>query len=157
MNLAVFNLLKRQANSCHIFTLMTNGQSMSILMKIRKEDKKRKKLKFTSKSTNITEEDQNMLWDLPHSATDHNPGKLALCIDMPVMIRHNDATELCITKGQESTVAAWQSHEGPYGKQILDTLFVKLTNPPNPVKFDGLLLNVVLIVKRAMATTCRLR
>jgi hypothetical protein len=72
-------------------------------------------LKFTSKSTNITEEDQNMLWDLPHSATDHNPGKLALCIGMPVMIRHNDATELCITKGQEGTVAAWQSHEGPYG------------------------------------------
>ena len=123
-------------------------------MKIRKEDKKRKKLKFTSKSTNITEEDQNMLWDLPHSATDHNPGKLALCIGMPVMIRHNDATELCITKGQEGTVAGWKSHES---MQILDTLFVRLTNPPNAIKFDGLPLNVVPIVKLSNSTTYRLR
>ena len=98
-----------------------------------------------------------MLWDLPHSATDHNPGKLALCIGMPVMIRHNDATELCITKGQEGTVAGWKSHEGPYGMQILDILFVRLTNPPNAIKFDGLPLNVVPIVKLSNSTTCRLR
>jgi hypothetical protein len=33
---------------------------------------------------------------------------------MPVMIRNNDATELCITKGQEGYVVGWQSSDGPY-------------------------------------------
>ena len=78
----------------------------------KKRKRKKKKLKFTSKSTNITEEDQHMLWQLPHSATDHNPGKLALCIGMPVMIRHNDATELYITKGQEGTVLGFATGTG---------------------------------------------
>jgi hypothetical protein len=43
---------------------------------------------------------------------------------MPVMIRNNDATELCITKGQEGFVVGWQDKKGPHGKRILDTLFV---------------------------------
>ena len=46
-----------------------------------------------------------MLWDLEHNATEHVPDKLTLCIGMPVMIRYNITTELCITKGQEGTVA----------------------------------------------------
>jgi len=29
-------------------------------------------------------------------------GKLSLCIGMPVIIRNNDATELCITKGRKA-------------------------------------------------------
>jgi hypothetical protein len=33
------------------------------------------------------------------------PAKLELCIGMPIMIRNNDATECCITKGTEATVA----------------------------------------------------
>jgi len=45
---------------------------------------------------------------------------------MPVMIRNNDATELCITKGQEGFVVGWQAEKGPHGKRVLDTLFVKL-------------------------------
>jgi len=53
------------------------------------------------------------------------------------MIRHNDATELCITKGQEGTVAGWQSCIGPHGRLALDTLFVRLTDPPHAVKLDG--------------------
>ena len=27
---------------------------------------------------------QNIIWNLPHAATDHFPGKLSLCIGMPV-------------------------------------------------------------------------
>ena len=42
---------------------------------------------------------------LPHAATAHFPGRLSLCIGMPVMIRNNDVTELCITKGQEGFIA----------------------------------------------------
>ena len=59
------------------------------------------------------------------------------------MIRHNCATELCITKGQEGYVYGWQSKVGSKKQCILDTLFVKLKNPPSTVQFDGLPENVV--------------
>ncbi len=62
---------------------------------------------------------------------------------MPVMIRQNTATELGITKGQEGTVYAWQSVAGSRGQRTLDTLFVLLQNPPVPIQFSGLPLNVV--------------
>ncbi|PBK87472.1 hypothetical protein ARMGADRAFT_855659, partial [Armillaria gallica] len=71
------------------------------------------------------------------------PGKLSLCIGLPVMIRRNTATELGITKGQEGTVYGWQSRKGSKGQRVLDTLFVTLVNPPSPVQFEGLPLNVV--------------
>ena len=44
-------------------------------------------MKFTQNSTNITEENQEMLWNLPHNATDHIPGKFSICVGMPVMIK----------------------------------------------------------------------
>ncbi|PBK59624.1 hypothetical protein ARMSODRAFT_991100 [Armillaria solidipes] len=95
----------------------------------------------------ITDEFQHAFWDQPPSSTDLKiPGKLSLCVGMPVMIRRNSATELGMTKGQESTVYAWQSCKGLRGQRMLDTLFVLLQNPPSPVQFDGLPLNVVPIV-----------
>ena len=109
--------------------------------------KRRKRVKATESSTNITQGDQEKIWELPHHATQHFPGKLLLCRGMPVMLQNNDATELCITKGQEGTVAGWQSYVGPHGKLVLDTLFVRLKNPPHMVKFDGLPENVVPIAK----------
>ena len=45
-------------------------------------------------------------------------------------------------QGQEGIVCGWQS-VGSHGQTILDTLFVKLLNPPSPVIFDGLPENVV--------------
>ena len=48
---------------------------------------------------------QNALWNCSAHSSDHFPGKLSLCLGMLVMIRNNDATELCITKGQEAYVA----------------------------------------------------
>jgi hypothetical protein len=101
------------------------------------------KIKYTQSSTNIVEGDQIMLWNLEHNATEHIPGKLSLCIGLPVMIRYNNAIELCITKGQEGTIAGWESKPGPYGKEILETLFVKLTDPPRSIQFDGLPINTV--------------
>ena len=95
-----------------------------------------------------------MLWELEHNATEHVPGKLTLCIGMPVMIRYNVATELCITKGQEGTVSGWDSQAGPYGKEILETLFVKLTDPPKPIQLDGLSLSVVPTIKIAISIKC---
>ena len=84
------------------------------------------------------------------------PGKLSLCVGMPVMIRNNSATELCITKGQEATVHSWQSDVGSKGQIILDTLFVTLLNPPQSVQLDGLPKNVVPLMKTSVQTTCML-
>ena len=92
----------------------------------------------------LTDEIQNDLWAQPPSSTDKLiAGKLSLCIGLPVMIRANFATELCITKGQEGHVYGWQSTKGTKGQQILDTLFVKLDNPPSNVQFEGLPENVI--------------
>ena len=38
---------------------------------------------------------------VPFTTDKHIAGKLSLCICLPIMIHHNFATELCITKGQE--------------------------------------------------------
>jgi len=57
---------------------------------------KASKLKHTSNE--IDYNDQLEIWKLPHCASENIAGKLSLCIGMPVMIRNNDATELCITK-----------------------------------------------------------
>jgi Helitron helicase-like domain at N-terminus/PIF1-like helicase len=105
----------------------------------------------------IPEDIQRALWDQPACAnTKLIPGKLSLCIGMPIMIRNNAATELCITKGQEAFVYAWQSHKLSDGKDILDTLFVELANPPSPVKIEGLPLNVVPLMRTSVVTNCKL-
>src|ERR1700678_211742 len=92
----------------------------------------------------IFNEMQEILWNqLPSTTDKHIAGKLSLCIGLPIMIRHNFATELCITKGQEGYVYGWQSTIGSKKQRILDTLFVKLKNPPSPVQFNGLPENVV--------------
>ena len=90
---------------------------------------------------------QKTLWDQPPTSTDdHIPGKLKLCIGMPVMLKANDATECCITKGAKATVVNWQSYIGPEGQNTLDTLFVKLINPPKTININGLPENVVPII-----------
>jgi hypothetical protein len=80
--------------------------------------------------------------------------KLSLCIGMPVMIRNNEATELCITKGQEGHVASWQSVIGPHGQLVLDTLFVRLDQPAKTITIDGLPENVVPLTKLSKSVLC---
>src|SRR5882762_10693821 len=75
---------------------------------------------------------------------------------MPVMLKFNEATECYITKGAQGTVAGWHSSEGPVGKMILETLFVRLTDPPKIVKIDGLEENVVPITRHTTAVKCTL-
>jgi hypothetical protein len=84
------------------------------------------------------------------------PGKLSLCIGMPVMICINAATEMGITKGQEAVVYAWDSHKSKDERDVLDTLFVELSNPPFPVKLDDLPLNVIPLTRTSVTTSCRL-
>ena len=104
----------------------------------------------------LTPKTKEVLWNSPPCTSDHILGCLKLCIGLPIMIRHNDATELCITKGQEGHVVGWDSHEGTDGKLFLDTLFVQLDNPPKDIKIDGLPLNVVPIPKSSTTVTCLL-
>jgi hypothetical protein len=99
---------------------------------------------------------QKFLWEQPPCANSKLiAGKLSLCVGMPVMIRNNIATELCMTKGQEGFVYGWQSYL-MNGVNTLDTLFVRLHDPPTTVKLDGLPLNVVPLSKNSVTTTCSL-
>ena len=68
----------------------------------------------------INENLQNVLWDMPHSSADKEvPGKLSLCVGLPVMTKCNAATELCITNGQEAIVVGWQSKQGSRGQLMI--------------------------------------
>ncbi|KAJ3969041.1 hypothetical protein EV361DRAFT_804587 [Lentinula raphanica] len=97
----------------------------------------------------ISEELQKVLWDLPASAYDLNcPPLLDICFGLPVIIRHNVATELSITKGQKGFVYAWHTAKGDFGQDVLDTVFVLLDNPPNNVQIEKLPPNVVPISRR---------
>jgi hypothetical protein len=115
-----------------------------------------KKSKTSGKHTSneISSTLQKVIWDLPPSATNHFPGKLSLCIGMPVIIRNNDATELCITKGQEGHVVGWQAGIGIHGKNVLNTLFIKLDKPAKIVKIDGLPENVVPVTRGSKNVEC---
>src|SRR4051794_29267126 len=62
-----------------------------------KHGKKHAASKLTHLSNEIEFDEQMEIWKLRPGATDHFPGKVSLCLGMPVMIRNNDATELCIT------------------------------------------------------------
>ena len=121
------------------------------------DDKHKTNAKFR-KITAISDNMQRDLWNQPHSASNtYVAGKLSLCIGMPIMIRSNSATELCMTKGQEGYVYGWQTVKGSLGQQMLDTLFVKLDNPLTTVKFDGLPENVILLSRTSNRISCSLQ
>ena len=123
------------------------------------EDTKRapKKSKATLPLAKINDKTQHVLWNLPHSSADkHVAGKLSLCHGMPIMIKCNVATELCITNGQEATVVGWKATIGKRQQQMLDVLFVQLKSPPKPVNIDGLPENVVPLTRSNIAITCKL-
>ena len=125
------------------------------------EDQRRKKYtagrKRSVKHGLIPVAIQHALWEQPTCAnTKLIPGMLSICVGMPVMIRNNAATEMGITKGQEAIVHAWDSHKIADGRDVLDTLFVELSNPPFPVKLDGLPLNVIPLTRTSVTTCCRL-
>jgi hypothetical protein len=75
---------------------------------------------------------------------------------MPVMICANSATELSITKGQEAVVHSWDSTADSKGKNVLNTLFVQLLNPPTDVNIDGLSQHVVPLMKNSVPTSVQL-
>ncbi|KAF7968782.1 hypothetical protein HWV62_29334 [Athelia sp. TMB] len=106
------------------------------------------------RNKNIPSEQQHEIWDILPSNSNHMPGKLELCVGMPVMIRFNEATECCITKGAEATVVGWDAGIKYHGMPVLETLFVELKNPPSLVQIDGLPPNVVPISRRQEDIVC---
>jgi hypothetical protein len=100
---------------------------------------------------------QKVLWNLPHSSGNKPiPGKLSLCLGMPIMIKSNVATELCITNGQEATVAGWETMIGKHQQLMLDILFVRLKSPPKNIQLDGLPENVIPLTRSTCNITCKL-
>jgi hypothetical protein len=89
-----------------------------------------------------------------HGATDNFAGKLSLCIGMPVILRYNDATELCMTNGQEGFVAGWQSIKASHGKRVLNTLYVELDKPSKLIQIPELPDNIVPIEKNTKTIQC---
>jgi hypothetical protein len=142
-------------NLTHFYSIDTvaSNESEEEQQKKKNNAHRKRSVKYNSIPENI----QQALWEQPTCAnTKLIPGKLSICLGMPIMIRNNAATEMCITKGQEATVHAWDSHQTAEGRDVLDTLFVELTNPPTPVKLDGLPLNVIPLTRTSVATSCRL-
>jgi len=122
----------------------------STLSSVRKKDKK----SIPSSKKHLSPEMQDAVWNLRHSASEHIPGKLSLCIGLPVMIRNNDATELCITKGQEGHIVGWKSRIGSRGQLVLETLYVKLDRPAKNINIEGLPENVVPLMKIKKSVKC---
>jgi hypothetical protein len=103
----------------------------------------------------LTKADQEALWECYPHMSDHVPARLSLCVGMPVIIRSNEATELCVTKGQEAAVVGWDACGGPYGRQILETLFVQLLKPPKDIQVSDLPMNVIPLTKTSTSIRCK--
>ncbi|KAI1785041.1 hypothetical protein LXA43DRAFT_900608, partial [Ganoderma leucocontextum] len=72
------------------------------------------------------------------------------------LLKSNEATELCAINGAEANIVGWDSHHLPDGKEVLDTLFVKLHNPPRPAQLPGLPENVIPLAKAKNSIRCLL-
>ena len=119
--------------------------------------KQRKRMVNPLRKRNIVSDElQDLLWSLDPQMTEHHAGKLSLCIGMPVMIKQNEATECCVTNGAEAEVVGWTSKPINEEKNMLDTLFVRLTSAPRPIKLPGLPENVVPLPCREQVIKCRL-
>ncbi|KAH9884311.1 hypothetical protein C8Q73DRAFT_749459 [Cubamyces lactineus] len=99
---------------------------------------------------------QHALWSLTPSLCGHHAGILALCEEMPVLLKANEATELSATNGAPGFVAGWESHCTASGVEVLDVLFVRLANPSEPVQIAGLPPNVVPITRQKRSVRCTL-
>ena len=102
---------------------------------------------------------QRILWNLSPDMTQHKPGKLPLCVGMPVLIKKNIATECCVTNGAEATVVGWKKKYLKHHTEdvsVLDVLFVKLTNPPRTIRLNGLPENVVPLTPTSSTIECQL-
>ncbi|KZV94290.1 hypothetical protein EXIGLDRAFT_574704, partial [Exidia glandulosa HHB12029] len=106
--------------------------------------------------TDLKDSTKDLLWGLTHHASDNVPGVLRLCRGMPVIIKKNHATECGVTNGGEGTAVDWISHQDADGNNVLDVLFVKLSNNKYTVQVEGLPPNVVPVCAETDTIRCRL-
>ena len=146
------NTQKNQINeSCLIPFARNTNQELTHFYSIDKlgiadPEWKRRRSKASRKisaNVDILDNIQQTLWDSSPHSSEHFPGKLSLCLGMPIMIRNNDATEFCITKGQEAYVVGWDAIDGPKGQKVLETLYLELKDPPKTVELPFLPVNVI--------------
>jgi len=98
---------------------------------------------------------KQQLWDMLPVDSEHLPGRLTLCLGMPVMIKYNEATECSVTNGADCVVVGWQS-TNMGDVETLETLFVKLLKPKETIQLEGLPENVVPIKCSERRIICRL-
>ncbi|KAJ3541028.1 hypothetical protein NMY22_g4056 [Coprinellus aureogranulatus] len=117
-----------------------------------------KKKRVYSQAKTISQKMQGALWQQPPCTSENVPGKLSLSVGMPVLIRHNEATELCMTRGQEGRVVGWSSVKLPKrpDRRSLDVLYIELIRPPHIVKLPHLPKNVVPLTKIPQPVDARL-
>ncbi|KAI0349497.1 hypothetical protein OH77DRAFT_1464029 [Trametes cingulata] len=99
---------------------------------------------------------QDALWKLRPALTNNHAGILTICEDMPVLLKMNEATELCATNGAPGIVVGWDAHSDNQGREILDVLFVRLTQTKEDVHIEGLPPNVVPIGRNCRTIKCTL-
>ena len=138
-------MLLRQLKLQHFYSIDRLGSPPYVAEKWPKGKKFKKSGKH--ESNQMSPALWKIIWNLPHSATQHFHGKLSRCIGMPVIIKNNDTTELCITKGQEGHVVIWLAGKGLHGQLVLNTLFIKLDQSAKTINIDGLPENVVPITR----------
>jgi hypothetical protein len=96
----------------------------------------------TRKTDILSAGDREHFWNLRPNLrperTDHSPGKLSICLGMPILLKNNVATEMCVTNGAEAVVAGWRAVSLGDGREALDALFVELVNPPKSMHLDTL-------------------
>jgi hypothetical protein len=139
----------------HFYSIDTvlSEETTTILKVHRRPAGRRRRVKHST----LPESIQRSLWEQPCCAnTKLVPVKLSLCVGMPLMIRNNAATEMCITKGQEGFVRSWEYSLSSERKPVLETLFVELIDPPITVMLEGLPQNVVPLTKTSVSTACQL-
>lgn len=100
----------------------------------------------TRSGNSMDERLREFLWNLPPGSTGHRAGILRLCYGMPIMIKNNEATELCVTNGAEGIVCGWDFDFIDDTHKHLKTLFVQLVSPPRQVHIGDLPLNVIPLV-----------
>ena len=126
--------------------------TMACKLDIKTKGQKRKK----NPVQYLSQKYQEAAWNVPPSSSEHVSGRLDLCKGMPVMIKKNIATECCVTNGAPAIVYDWDSSVMPDGKEVLETLFVQLIDPPRSVQLNGLPLNVVPLPKQKHTIECQL-
>ncbi|KAJ8507304.1 hypothetical protein ONZ45_g10312 [Pleurotus djamor] len=117
------------------------------------ETKKTRSRRKQRKKIRLSKVLQEALWEQPVSSVSRKiPAKLTICRGMPVILLDNVSTDHCMVNGQRAEVYDWTEGVGSYGQRVLETLFVKLINPPRDVHISDLPVNVVPMVSRTVDT-----